>query len=178
MHPDVKMTTSIASSLLDLLPNDVIREIVARISDVATLLAFRECCREAAYVFAPFVPKASMDLRSQCTATSVIDRERPYTRLDPNADANRVAALEWMKDRFPPVVLYEHPTRTMDRAAEYGHLEVVKWLHANRVLRDEGCTYRAMDGAAINGHLDVVKWLHANRTEGCTKYAMDLHQRK
>lgn len=47
----------------------------------------------------------------------------------------------------------------MNRAAAHGHLEVVKWLHANR---DEGCTTAAMDGAAANGHLNVVQWLHFN----------------
>ena len=37
-------------SLLDHLPVDAIREIVRHIPDVATLLKFRECCREAAFV--------------------------------------------------------------------------------------------------------------------------------
>ncbi len=47
--------------------------------------------------------------------------------------------------------------RAMDRAAANGHLEVVRWLHANRT---EGCTTSAMDDAAKNGHLEVVQWLH------------------
>ncbi|KAF4319091.1 hypothetical protein G195_007588 [Phytophthora kernoviae 00238/432] len=61
-------------------------------------------------------------------------------------------------------------TRIMDAAAFRGHLEIVKWLHKNRV---EGCSAHAMDSAAAGGHLEVVKWLHDNRTEGCTTSAMD-----
>ncbi len=53
-------------------------------------------------------------------------------------------------------------------AAKNGHLDVVKWLHTNRI---EGCSTDAMDWAAQNGHLDVVKWLHENRTEGCSNCA-------
>ncbi|KAL4086860.1 hypothetical protein PRIC1_013919 [Phytophthora ramorum] len=52
----------------------------------------------------------------------------------------------------------------MDSAAEFGHLDVVLWLHENRL---EGCTTDAMDMAASNGHLEIVQWLHDNRTEGC-----------
>jgi hypothetical protein len=58
----------------------------------------------------------------------------------------------------------------MNEAAANGHLDVVKWLHANR---PEGCSTLAMDGAASNGNLEVVKWLHEHRTEGCTTDAMD-----
>lgn len=61
-------------------------------------------------------------------------------------------------------------TRAMDKAAELGHLDVVRWLHMNRT---EGCTTDAMDGAAANGHLDTLMWLHENRSEGCTTDAMD-----
>lgn len=59
----------------------------------------------------------------------------------------------------------------MDSAAEFGHLEIVQWLHENR---EEGCTSDAMDMAASNGHLHVVRWLHENRSEGCTTSAMDF----
>lgn len=62
-------------------------------------------------------------------------------------------------------------TRAMDAAAENGYLEIVKFLHDHR---GEGCTTRAMDGAAARGHLDVVTFLHARRSEGCTVRAMDL----
>jgi hypothetical protein len=75
-----------------------------------------------------------------------------------------------------PVIIWLHNnnyTFTIDAmglAASNGHLEVVKWLHENRM---EGCTKYAMDWAAWYGHLEVVKWLHENRKEGCTKWAMD-----
>ena len=53
---------------------------------------------------------------------------------------------------------------SMTTAAEYGHLNIVKWLHKNNFE----CTTNAMDLAALNGHLEVVKWLHFNRNSGCT----------
>ncbi|GMF20672.1 unnamed protein product [Phytophthora lilii] len=59
-------------------------------------------------------------------------------------------------------------------AAAHGHLDVVRWLHANRT---EGCTTTAMDLAAQNGHLEMVQWLHNNRSEGCTTSAMDMAAR-
>ena len=59
---------------------------------------------------------------------------------------------------------------SMNYAAQYGHLKIVKWLHHNR---NEGCTMWAMDMAAGNGHLEIVKFLHENRSEGCTINAMD-----
>ncbi|RLN83836.1 hypothetical protein BBJ28_00020071 [Nothophytophthora sp. Chile5] len=57
----------------------------------------------------------------------------------------------------------------MDWAAREGHLEMVKWLHINRI---EGCTTLALDWAAREGHLEVVKWLHDNRREGWIMDAM------
>lgn len=43
-------------------------------------------------------------------------------------------------------------TEAMDEAAKNGHLEVVRWLHENRI---EGCTGGAMDMASRHGYLDV-----------------------
>lgn len=60
--------------------------------------------------------------------------------------------------------------KAMNMAAESGYLDVVIWLHN---YRNEGCTTDAMDKAARNGYLNVVKWLHDNRPEGCTFRAMD-----
>ncbi|EGZ19130.1 hypothetical protein PHYSODRAFT_354169 [Phytophthora sojae] len=61
-------------------------------------------------------------------------------------------------------------TEAMDGAASGGHLDIVKWLHDHT---SAGCTTNAMDGAASSGHLDVVRWLHEHRSEGCTTRAMD-----
>jgi hypothetical protein len=57
----------------------------------------------------------------------------------------------------------------MDAAASGGHLDAVKWLHANRT---EGCTSDALYRAAQYGHFEVVKWLYANRSESRTCEAM------
>ena len=62
-------------------------------------------------------------------------------------------------------------TGAMNSAAEFGYLDIVQWLHFNR---SEGCSTSAMDSASRNGHLDVVQWFHSNRSEGCTSCAMDL----
>jgi hypothetical protein len=56
----------------------------------------------------------------------------------------------------------------MHDTAANGHLNVVKWLHVNRV---EGCTTKAMDLAACDKHLRVVQWLHINRHEVSTSDA-------
>lgn len=42
----------------------------------------------------------------------------------------------------------------MDGAAGGGHLEVLRWLAANR---REGCSQAAFDMAAAEGHLLVIK---------------------
>ncbi|KAJ3103152.1 hypothetical protein HDU97_010360 [Phlyctochytrium planicorne] len=59
----------------------------------------------------------------------------------------------------------------MNTAAEFGHLDIVKFLHR---FRTDGCSTEAMDLAAAGGHLDVVEFLHDNRQEGCTVKAMDM----
>lgn len=58
----------------------------------------------------------------------------------------------------------------MDRVASNGHLDVVKWLHANH---SEGCTSEAMRAAVYNDHFDVLLFLHANRSEGCAPHVVD-----
>lgn len=55
--------------------------------------------------------------------------------------------------------------------AEFGHLEIVWFLHETR--RSEDCTTDTIDGAIVNGHFEVVKFLHENRTEGYTAAAMN-----
>ncbi|KAH9158593.1 hypothetical protein LEN26_002860 [Aphanomyces euteiches] len=63
----------------------------------------------------------------------------------------------------------EWSLHVMDKAAAFGHFEIVKFLHENR---PEGGTTSAMDLAALGGHFEIVKFLHFNRTEGCSKNAM------
>jgi hypothetical protein len=47
----------------------------------------------------------------------------------------------------------------VEAATVYGHLDIVKWFFANGLKR----TVRALTQlAAEYGHLDIVKWLHAN----------------
>ncbi|CBJ32800.1 conserved unknown protein [Ectocarpus siliculosus] len=50
----------------------------------------------------------------------------------------------------------------MDGAASKGYLDVVRWLHHNRL---EGGTSEGLLQAVANGHVDVVQWLLANRGE-------------
>ena len=79
----------------------------------------------------------------------------------------------------------------MNWAAEYGNLEVVKWIHQSRLadnhtISDDGngisssyklCTTDAMDFAAKNGHLKVIQWLNENLKDKlmylCTPKALD-----
>lgn len=58
----------------------------------------------------------------------------------------------------------------MDMVAEYGGVQILERLQANRT---EGCTEDTIDYAAKENHLEVVQWLHENRPEGCTTPAMD-----
>ncbi|KAF0684830.1 Aste57867_23218 [Aphanomyces stellatus] len=59
----------------------------------------------------------------------------------------------------------------MDTIAANGHLAVLEYVHAHS---GQCCSTKAMDLAASNGHLKVVVWLHSHRDEGCTVDAMDL----
>ena len=47
---------------------------------------------------------------------------------------------------------------TINKASEYGHLEVVKYLHSI----GKNCTADAMDEASKHGHLEVVEYLHSH----------------
>ena len=49
---------------------------------------------------------------------------------------------------------------TCERAARYGHLEVLKWARANGCPWDEDTCFFAAQG----GHLEVLQWARAN---GC-----------
>ncbi|GAM20325.1 hypothetical protein SAMD00019534_035000 [Acytostelium subglobosum LB1] len=73
--------------------------------------------------------------------------------------------------------------RALGMAAEYGHIQVVQYLH-NILINDNDterpkpssfdkmCVKFGFDRAAQHGHMDVIKFLHENRTEGCSTNAM------
>ncbi|OQR94491.1 hypothetical protein ACHHYP_01251 [Achlya hypogyna] len=58
----------------------------------------------------------------------------------------------------------------LDYAAAEGHEHVVRFLHTER---DEGATTDAIDGASGNGHASIVRFLLAHRAEGWTHEALD-----
>ncbi|EGG18724.1 cytochrome P450 family protein [Cavenderia fasciculata] len=89
------------------------------------------------------------------------------------AKNGRVDVIHYFNKQFPTSNIWK--PKIMDTAAEYGQIDVVKYLHENR---SEGCTRRAMDEACGDeGSLEMVKWLHFNRTEGCSANAMDTAAR-
>ncbi|KAL2912478.1 hypothetical protein HK105_208050 [Polyrhizophydium stewartii] len=96
----------------------------------------------------------------------VVALDKDHARLA--AEFGQLDVLKRLHERMPDG---SWTTEAMDWAANKGHFNVVKWLHANR---SEGCTTDAMDWAASNGHLEVVEFLHNHRTEGCTTRAMDF----
>ncbi len=59
--------------------------------------------------------------------------------------------------------------KAMDYAAQYGHLECLKFLHS--IGKD--CTTYAMDYAAANGHLECIQFLHSIGKD-CTENVIDL----
>ncbi|KAG6963134.1 hypothetical protein JG688_00008284, partial [Phytophthora aleatoria] len=107
----------------------------------------------------------------------------PYEAMYEAAMLGKLDAVKWLVNQYSDgttVDLFSCCEITDGRgrgslpwtfgAASNGHLEVVKWLHANS---NEGCTTFAMSAAAANGHLEVVKGLHANRSEGCWENVLD-----
>ncbi|RLN79480.1 hypothetical protein BBJ28_00009262 [Nothophytophthora sp. Chile5] len=87
------------------------------------------------------------------------------------AMGGHVAVLQWLvlNHRADFRDLKSGCLSPMDRAAQYGRLEAVEWLHANY---DAGCSPTTMDLAAQCGQLKVVRWLQEHRSEGCTSNAM------
>ena len=85
-----------------------------------------------------------------------INRFRKYYSVEVN-DLCRFGDLNGIKwqDKYN----YLFTEWAMNLAAEYGHLEVVKWLHYNR---KERCTKDAMNSAAEYGHLEIVKFFEEN----------------
>ena len=59
-----------------------------------------------------------------------------------------------------PALFEKHKIFICEIAAEYGHLEVLKWARENGCPWDIlTCTYAAAKG----GHLEVLKWARENR---------------
>ena len=86
---------------------------------------------------------------------------RDYHTYEYLSEKGCLEGLKWVYTHNPEAKCSTH---AMDNAAKNGHLDVVKWLHENRI---EGCTDDAMEKAAENGHYEIVKWLYKNRCEGC-----------
>jgi hypothetical protein len=88
---------------------------------------------------------------------------------------NPVEIEQLLLTKFPleicTIIIKKGEIMSWEYAATYGHLDVIKWLHENRI---EGCTRDVMSGAAYNGHLDIVKWLYENRTDGFAAGGMCL----
>ncbi|KAJ1342656.1 hypothetical protein BSLG_002754 [Batrachochytrium salamandrivorans] len=117
-------------------------------------------------------------------STEAIDKasEHGHLEMQHRPWTTRWGCTQWAmiaaaKNGHLDIVKFLHANRTegctskaMDCAARHGHLEVVQFLHTHR---SEGCTSVAMDSAAAYGHFDIIQWLHLNRTEGCTWAAMD-----
>nr|AIG55767.1 secreted protein [Thraustotheca clavata] len=80
-----------------------------------------------------------------------LDRATGAATINATASAGYVNTLQLLHEGFSQ--------ETMDAAAKYGHLEVVKFLH---LVRKEEGTFEAMVEAAGNGHLEVVKYLDEN----------------
>ena len=137
------------------LPGELLIGIVA-LCDAFTLMMLECTCKS---------------LRAEVAARMVGKvRETPKPKLWMSAcESGRLEVLKYLHESGTPGG-GSHGYLIMDLAARKGHLDVLRWQHANR---QEGCSKDAMNCAAGNGHLDVVQWLHENRGEGCTTSAMD-----
>lgn len=78
-------------------------------------------------------------------------------------EEGKLAALKWLLRRCCPLAGEE----AIGAAAEYGHLNVLQWLHTNRGI---GFDLDTMDRAAAGGNEDLVMWLFIN---GC-QWGMDV----
>lgn len=92
-------------------------------------------------------------------------RDAGVEHIDWSDQAKNLDVVRWLHLHG-----YRFTARDMDRAAEHGHCDTVRFLHHHRA---EGCTTRAMDAAAESGYIDIVRFLHNHRAEGCTTRAMD-----
>ncbi|EGG24530.1 hypothetical protein DFA_02773 [Cavenderia fasciculata] len=110
--------------------------------------------------------------------------------------------LSWVQRIYPTLIGNNVPWKTVDDAAAYGHLDILKFFYSEgfRLCRQvdphngmalaaenghlacvefihsrnpDVVTTDAMDLAAKNGHLSIVSFLHRNRKEGCTQKALE-----
>ncbi|EGG18666.1 hypothetical protein DFA_04162 [Cavenderia fasciculata] len=76
----------------------------------------------------------------------------------------------------------ECTTNAIDKAAENGHLNIVRLFFNHRdegfldknIPECKGGTTNAMDRAAEDGCLDIIKFLHENHTQGCSRRAIHI----
>ena len=99
---------------------------------------------------------------------------KKYKDWTDGTKAARLGYLNLIKEKHKHSEHMVFTTATMDWAAAYGRLEIVKWLHENR---SEGCTPWAMDLSTRAGHFEVTKWLYKNRSEGNINNLMILVRR-
>ncbi|GMF26109.1 unnamed protein product [Phytophthora fragariaefolia] len=83
-------------------------------------------------------------------------------------NSGNVELVEWLYENFYTRCHRFVPRMSATTAAEHGHLDVLKWLHAH--FPDCFDCYD-MAAASENGHMDVVTWLHEHRSEGCDRMA-------
>lgn len=108
--------------------------------------------------------------------------ELPATMLDVAAGMGNMALVRYLEEHGTPGCV----NLAMGYAAEFGHLDIVKFLHENRseasnsavcdhqstISRDDGCESYLAIAAARNGHLDCIKYAHEHNFPGFTARVM------
>jgi hypothetical protein len=79
------------------------------------------------------------------------------------AKRGKLSMLKWLQCNYTSH--FHCSPAVFDIAAEYGHLDVIKWLFTNNYGTN---TTNAMDNAAKNGHLNIIKWISENCKITCT----------
>jgi hypothetical protein len=101
------------------------------------------------------------------------------------AEKGQLNSIKWLLDHYPIEQLRRHG-RVLDKAAEYGHVEILQFFHDLDAAGFEGGGFKrrkknswwsyAEDPiywAARGGHLAVLEWIQANKTQQCRVDAMD-----
>jgi ankyrin repeat protein len=95
------------------------------------------------------------------TLTSCCVDKRPDSFVE-----DQITMLEWLNTNRSEGC----SSAALDMASRSGNFVVLKWLHANTMVRPSSAD--PMEAAASDGRLDIVKWLHAAYPECCTDVAM------